>query len=100
MDSDNYLATGWGDSVENPNMDDVKKAILENIAMDDEHGAFWVSINGDEYVMEVRKDLKITFVFNDEISGEKYLDYWGEAEHLYERLLAGDYDAIREVLKG
>ncbi|WP_413669306.1 hypothetical protein ACEN9X_04670 [Mucilaginibacter sp. Mucisp86] len=37
-----YLQRSWSDHEDDIDMENVRKAIAETQAMDDEHGAFWV----------------------------------------------------------
>ena len=54
-----------GDSVDYVALQDVKKAIVDIQEMDDEHGAFWVSIvDEDETVLETHKDLMVIGAFS------------------------------------
>ena len=67
--TESYLEKAWGDSVDNPKLKDIKTAIHETQKMDDEHGAFWVSVfdeNDIEVVLEVSKNLRITLILDPE----------------------------------
>jgi hypothetical protein len=96
-----YLGTAWGDSVDNPTIQDVRNAILETIKMDDEHGAFWVS-NGDEEetVLETHKDLSVIGIFPgpSEQQIKSKVNNWNEVEELYEVFLSEDFDQVKASL--
>ena len=96
-----YLQKAWGDSVDNPTIQDVRNAISETIKMDDEHGAFWVGIaDKDETVLETYKDLSVIGIFpgiaEQQIKSRFY--NWKEIEDLYNVFLAGDFDAVKATL--
>lgn len=56
---ENYIQYAGGYQKDNINETDIEKAIADIQRMDDEHGAFWVSVTtNDENVIEVNKDLR------------------------------------------
>jgi hypothetical protein len=62
--AENYLQYAGGHQKENIDEADIVKAITDLQLMDDEHGAFWVSvITNDEYVIEVNKNLSLSVFF-------------------------------------
>lgn len=66
---ESYLEKAWGDSVDNPKLEDIKTAITETQKMDDEHGAFWVVVfdeSDKEVVLEVSKNLRLTLILDPE----------------------------------
>lgn len=66
---ESYLEKAWGDSVDNPKLEDIKTAITETQKIDDEHGAFWVGVfdeNDKEIVLEVSKSLRLTLILDPE----------------------------------
>lgn len=98
-----YLQTGWGDSVDDVDMEDVSWAISETIEMDEEQGLFWVGIFvGDaEVILEAKKDLTVTGIFNedeDENVKAQFAD-WAEIEDLYKIFLTKDFDQVQAILR-
>jgi hypothetical protein len=98
--TENYLQRAWSDSIDNINIEDVKIAIAELKEMDDEHGAFWVSvIKNDENVIEVNKDLTITIIFEEREPINAKLNSWEEVIDLYRLLLDQKFDDIIRLVK-
>jgi hypothetical protein len=99
---ESYIQYAAGYSKENINRNDIKKAIHDIQKMDDEHGAFWVSIITDyENVLEIDKSLRITAIFNPETdNGTKYAAKdWQEIESLLLLLLDGKFEDIKQRIK-
>lgn len=100
--SENYLQKAWGDSIDNITINDIKDAIKETLAMDDEHGAFWVSIIiNEENVLEMNKNLEVVGIFEDNNDSHykrkfKNID---EIISIYELFLAEDFDQVKSILK-
>ena len=100
--SENYLQKAWGDSIENVSINDIKEAINETLKMDDEHGAFWVSIiKQNENVLEMSKNLMIIGVFEDEEATQykgvfKNID---EIIMIYEVFLNENFSEVKEILR-
>ncbi|MEZ2338706.1 hypothetical protein AB6735_23860 [Mucilaginibacter sp. RCC_168] len=88
-----YLQRAWSDSEDDISIKDVRIAIAETKEMDDEHGAFWVGTEEEEYILETDKALKMICVINGE-----QLNYqaknWAEVEKLYDLLLKEDFAAL------
>lgn len=92
-----FLEKAWGESLEDVEINDVKKAIGEVQHMDDEHGAFWVG--WDEYILESNKDLSVIAVFEDTGTQIKVkAQDWIEIESLYQLLLDGKITELKAVL--
>ena len=92
-----FLEKAWGESFEDVEINDVKKAIIEVQRMDDEHCAFWVG--WDEYVLESNKDLSVIAVFEDtETQIKVKAQNWIEIENLYRLLLDGRIAELKDVL--
>ena len=67
--------------------------------MDDEHGAFWVSvITDDENVIEVNKDLTLSLIFEGQETKHRAKD-WKEVSELYGFLLNEKFDEIAARVK-
>jgi len=99
---ESYIQYAAGYSKDNVTTHDIKKAIQDIKQMDDEHGAFWVSvIINDENILEVDKTLIIIGVFEPE--NDKQIRYkakdWIEVEKLYLLLLNKRFDEIRQIMK-
>ncbi|MFD1145419.1 hypothetical protein ACFQ4C_30110 [Larkinella insperata] len=94
-----YLGKGWGDSVDDASIDDVRVAIEETQAMDEEHGAFWVGSDDGENVLEVSKDLNLIAVFDGNEEKEYRLKGkdWEEVKTLYELFLKERYDLVKNA---
>ena len=59
--TENYIQYASGYQKANIDETDIAKALADIQLMDDEHGAFWVSvITDDENVIEVNKDLTLS----------------------------------------
>ncbi len=83
-------------------MQDVKTALADLQDMDEEHGAFWVSvIKDDENVLEVNKNLSVVGVFEDD-TNKQYIKQcidFQEIEQLYSMLLNEEFDDLKRRLK-
>lgn len=67
--------------------------------MDDEHGAFWVSvITDDENVIEVNKDLSLSVIFDGQENRFQASD-WTEVAELYKLLLHEKFEEIISRVK-
>jgi hypothetical protein len=88
-----YLQRAWSDYINDITMADIDVVMIETREMDDEHGAFWVGVNDEEYVLQADKFLNMTLMFDDKETHIKAKD-WREVRYLYELLLAGDYNMV------
>lgn len=98
---ESYLEKAWGDSVDNVTIDHVRQAILETQKMDDEHGAFWVSLFiNEENVLETHKDLEVIGIFETEPEKQykAKFDNWTEIENLYKIFLSVDFEKVKTIL--
>ncbi|UHO40175.1 hypothetical protein H5J24_09355 [Chryseobacterium capnotolerans] len=96
---ENYIQYAEGYQKDNIDEKDIVKAIKDIQLMDNEHGAFWVSvITNDEKVVEVHKDLSLSVIFE-----EKEIKYqakdWKEVAELYKLLLLEKFDEIISRIK-
>jgi hypothetical protein len=63
--------------------------------MDDEHGAFWVSVITDnENVIEVNKDLSVSVIFEG-VETKYQAKTWTEVKELYKLLLLEKFNEIK-----
>ena len=100
--SENYLQRAWSDGIDNVQIEDVKIAINETLKMDDEHGAFWVSIIiNDENILEMNKNLEIIGVFEDNnaVQFKKGFESIEEIVALYEIFLTEDFEKVKSILR-
>ena len=101
-----HLEKGWGDSVDNPKIADVETAIKETQKMDDEHGAFWVSVfreDDKEVVLEASKNLWQTLILDPKnLDSETFNEKKNRAQNReevlenYRLLLNGEVDKVEE----
>ena len=97
--TENYIQYASGYQKENITYADIKKAIKHVQSMDDEHGAFWVSIiTNDENVIEVNKDLSLSVIFEGDEIKYQAAD-WNEVEQLYKFLLSEQFDEIKHRIE-
>lgn len=95
----NYIQYAGGYQKDDINETDIEKAITDIQSMDDEHGAFWVSaITDDENVIEVDKDLSLSVIFEGHETIYQAAN-WKEVQEIYNLLLLGKFDEIRNNLK-
>ncbi len=100
--SENYLQRAWSDAIDNVKIDDVKIAISETLEMDDEHGAFWVSITiNDENILEMNKNFEIIGVFedNNDVQFKKKFESIEEIIALYKIFLNEDFNKVKSILR-
>jgi hypothetical protein len=100
---ESYLANAMGDSVDNVSLHDIQRAIADIQEMDEEHGAFWVSIvEEEETVLETQKDLTVIGIFQPSEPGDKgirkQMKNWAEVERLYALFLDQNFDAVKKIL--
>lgn len=92
---ESYIQYATGYQKDNININDIKKAILDIQEMDEEHGAFWVSvITEEENVIETDKDLQLAFVFGENVTSYKASN-WNEVLDFYELLVNHKFDKIK-----
>jgi hypothetical protein len=99
---ENYLQRAWSDALDNVGIDEIKEVITELQDMDDEHGAFWVSVvEEEETILEVDKNMKMVAIFSGDVENPviKKVNTWDEVLSLYELLLEEDFDSIRMKMK-
>lgn len=97
--TENYIQYASGYQKDNIHEKDIVQAISDIQLVDDEHGAFWVSvINDDENVIEVNKDLSLFVIFEGQQTQYQAKD-WNEVKELYKLLLIEKFDVIAEIVK-
>lgn len=97
--TENYIQYAGGYQKDNINETDIEKAIEDIQLMDDEHGAFWISvIINDENVIEVDKRLSLSIIF--EGAETKYqATNWDEVKELCHLLLHEKFNEIKMRIK-
>ena len=97
--TENYIQYASGYQKDNIDETDIAKAIADIKLMDDEHGAFWVSvITDDENVIEVNKELTLSLIFEGQETKHRAKD-WKEVSELYGLLLNEKFDEIAARVK-
>lgn len=97
--TETYIQYAAGYQKDNIVLSDIEKAIKDIQEMDEEHGAFWVSIiTDDENVIETNKDLTLSIIMDGEESKFKAKD-WTEVKELYGLLLNKDFEQIITKIK-
>jgi hypothetical protein len=95
----NYIQYASGYQKDNIDGADIIKAITDISLIDNEHGAFWVSvITEDENVIEVNKDLSFSIIFDGQENKYQAMD-WNEVAELCTLLLLNRFDEIYSKLK-
>lgn len=101
MQQESYIQYLTGYFKEAVTMQDVKTALADLHAMDDEHGAFWVSvIKAEENVLVAHKDLSFVGVFEDD-QNKQYVKQCADLkqmEELYSLQLNEDFVGIKKSL--
>lgn len=97
--TENYIQYAGGYQKDYITDADIKKAIKDVQSMDNEHGAFWISvITDDENIIEVNKDLSLSVIFEGEEIKHQAAD-WNEVEQLYKLLLSEQFDEIKRRIE-
>lgn len=98
---ENYLQELSGESYDNVTIFDIENALKKLLTIDEEHGAFWVSVlDPEENILEIDKSYKIIGIFQDdhEIQYEKQLNDFEQAMILFDLLLKKEFDEIKKHL--
>lgn len=96
---ENYIQYAGGYNKDNIDFRDIEKAINKIQQLDDEHGAFWVSvITDDENVIEVDKYLNLAFIFHGDQVNYQAKD-WLEVKEFYKLLLTENFEEIKQKIK-
>jgi len=97
--TENYIQYASGYQKDNIDEADIEKAITDIQFIDDEHGAFWVSvIKDDENVIEANKDLSLSVIFGGQETRYQASD-WKEVAELYKLLLHEKFEEIVSRVK-
>lgn len=98
---ESYIQYAAGYNKENVSENDINKAIEDVQKMDDEHGAFWISVITDnENIIEVNKSLLVKFILEPENDKEiKYqANNWDEVKNFYLLLIEIRFDDIKRLI--
>ncbi len=97
--TENYIQYAAGYQKDNIDLSDIKKAIKDVQTMDEEHGAFWVSvITDDENVIETNKNLTLSIIIDGKELKFQAFD-WKEVEGIYEMLLNEQFEKLKKKIK-
>jgi hypothetical protein len=97
--TENYIQYAIGYQKDNINETDIDKAIKDIQLMDDEHGAFWVSvISNGENVIIVNKDLLLSVIFEG-VETKHQATNWDEVKELCHLLLLEKFNEIKVRIK-
>jgi hypothetical protein len=81
---------------------DIEKALNDLISMDDEHGAFWISVyesKGDELILELHKNLILIGNFGKDKIYKIQLQSLDSSRLYFDLFLKGMIDELIEKLK-
>lgn len=96
--SESYIQYAGGYQKDNVDKIDIIQAVKDIQEMDDEHGAFWVSVfTDDENVIEVNKNLSLSIIFQGEETQYQATD-WKEVEKLSYLLLQEKFEKIKKII--
>lgn len=101
MLSDSYIQYAAGYEKEDVKPEDIKKAIQDLQEMDEEHGAFWVSVmsnKNDEFVIQTNKDKVITLI-QGEAETKLSCDSWLEVEEIFNLQINKEFDKVISRVK-
>jgi len=99
--SDSYIQYAAGYDKENVTIKDIDKAIKDVQEMDEEHGAFWISIlmdNDEEYVIEVNKRQKVSVMYGEKIDIQYDSQDWNEVKHILKLHIDKKFDDIITIV--
>ena len=100
--SDSYIQYAAGYNKENVTLKDIDLAIKDVQEMDEEHGAFWISMleeNDEEYVIEVNKGLKISVMFGEKLDFQYNSRNWDEIKDILKLHIDRKFDDIILMMK-
>lgn len=99
--SDSYIQYAGGYNKEDVNSNDIAKALEDITKMDEEHGAFWISMlneEEEEMIIEINKDLNLSLIF-----GEEEFQYqsqnFEETESILKLHIDKEFEKIKSITK-
>ncbi len=102
MLSDSYIQYTAGYGKENVTIEDIDKAIKDIQVMDEEHGAFWISMleeNDEEYIIEVNKWLKVSVTYGEKIKLHSNSQDWDEIRNILKMHINRKFDDVILAVK-
>ncbi len=99
--SDSYIQYAGGYNKEDVNSNDIVKALEDIKKMDEEHGAFWISIlneEDEEMVIEVNKDLNLSLIFGEE-EYQYQSQNFEEIKSILELHIDKEFEKIKSITK-
>ena len=99
---DSYIQYAAGYDKENVTIEDIDKAIKDVQVMDEEHGAFWISIlmdNDEDYIIEVNKRQKVSVMYGEKIDIQYESQNWNEVKHILKLHIDKKFDDIITMIK-
>ncbi len=101
MLSDSYIQYAAGYDKENVKSKDISKAIQDLQKMDDEHGAFWISVmteNDNEFVIQANKNMALTLIQGENETNLQCSE-WSEVEEIFNLQIEKEFDKIISRMK-
>jgi hypothetical protein len=102
MLSESYIQYAGGYNKEDVNNSDIQKALNDLKVMDEEHGAFWISMlveNDEEFIIEVNKNLKLSLIFGENKENYYQAKNYEEVKNILELHIKKDFEKINEIVK-
>lgn len=102
MLSNSSITYASGYDKENVNSNDIKKALHDLLEMDEEHGAFWISVfneEDEEFVLQVNQLKGLILVVGENPAIKRTCSSWSEIEELLNLLINEEFERILSVFK-
>lgn len=102
MLSESYIQYAGGYNKENVNQSDIQKALNDLKIMDEEHGAFWISMlveNDEEFIIEVNKNLNLSLIYGENKENHYQAENYSEVKNILELHIKKEFEKINEILK-
>ncbi|NQZ78855.1 MAG: hypothetical protein HRT61_22475 [Ekhidna sp.] len=97
--SESYIQYAAGYDKDNVTIDDIDKALTDIHEMDEEHGAFWISVFvGDkEHLVEVNKRARLSILFGEDEEWKYECKDWKEVKSILCYLIQENIEKVREA---
>lgn len=97
MITDFWIEKAWGGSIDYATIADAIMAIEEVKMIVQEHAAFWIGHNDEEYVLEIHGNLDVFFIYgeNQDKSLKSEFNNWEEVKSCIEMYFAKDFLLLR-----
>ena len=102
MLSESYIQYAGGYNKEDVNNSDIQKALSDLKVMDEEHGAFWISMlveNDEEFIIEVNKNLNLSLIYGENKENNYQAKNYEEARKILELHIKKEFEKIDEIVK-